>query len=80
MIHIHGETGIVGLGPEMWQFPEGKEPEIELPPYPRNVIEDMLRVIHEDATPAVDGYEGRRSVELNMAVYECARTGKSVTL
>ena len=58
MIHIHGEKGIVGLGPEMWQFAEGEEPEIELPPYPGNVIQDMLRVIHEDAAPAVDGMRG----------------------
>ena len=80
MIHIHGQDGIVGVGPEIWQFPEGKEPNIELPPYPKNVIEDILRVVHDDAPPAVDGLEGRRSVELNMAIYECSRTGQEVTL
>ena len=80
MIHIHGEKGIVGLGPEMWEFVNGDEPNIELPPYPKNVIEDALRVINDGASPAVDGYEGKRSVALNMAIYECARTGLSVTL
>ena len=80
MVHIHGQTGIVGVGPDVWQFPEGEEPEIELPPYPGNVIQDAIRVVNEDAAPAVDGYEGRRSVELNMAIYECARSGKAVTL
>ena len=53
---------------------------IELPPYPNSVIEDALRVINDGASPAVDGYEGRRSVALNMAIYECARTGKAVEL
>ena len=45
-----------------------------------NVIEDALQVINEGGSPAVDGYEGRRSVALNMAIYECARTGKAVEL
>ena len=79
MIHVHGEKGIVGLGPDMWEFIDD-EPNIELPPYPNSVIEDALRVIHNGASPAVDGYEGRRSVALNMAIYECARTGKAVEL
>ena len=80
MIHVHGEKGIVGLGPEIWEFVDDDEPEIELPPYPDNVIEDALQVINEGGSPAVDGYEGRRSVALNMAIYECARTGKAVEL
>ncbi len=80
MIHVHGQDGVVGVGPDMWQFTEGKEPEIELPPYPGNVIQDILQVVHEGGTGAVDGREGRRSVELNMAIYECARTGKEVIL
>ena len=48
--------------------------------YPTNVVEDAIRVIREDTIPAVDGREGRRSVELNLAIYESARTGKSVSL
>lgn len=80
MIHIHGEKGIVGLGPEMWDFVDGGEPDITLPPYPNNVIEDAIRVINDGASPAVDGYEGRRSVALNMAIYECARSGKAISL
>ncbi len=80
MIHIHGEKGIVGLGPEMWQFADDDEPDITLAPYPNNVIEDALRVINDGASPAVDGYEGKRSVALNMAIYECARTGKAINL
>ena len=57
-----------------------KNPKSSCPPYPNNVIEDAIQVIHNGGSPAVDGYEGRRSVALNMAIYECARTGKAVEL
>ncbi len=79
MIEIHGENGVIGLGPSVWSFKE-EEPTIELPPYPKNVIEDAIRVIKENAQPAVDGYEGKKSVALNMAIYECARTGNPISL
>ena len=79
MINIHGDKGSVGLGPDIWAFTDG-EPEFDLPNYPTNVVEDAIRVIREDTIPAVDGREGRRSVELNLAIYESARTGKSVSL
>ena len=79
MINIHGDKGSVGLGPDIWAFTDG-EPEFDLPDYPTNVVEDAIRVIREDTIPAVDGHEGRRSVELNLAIYESARTGKSVPL
>jgi len=79
MIHIHGEKATIGLGPAVWKFKE-EEPEINLPPYPENVIQDALRVVRDGAAPAVDGYEGRKSVALNLAIYECARTGQPVTL
>ena len=79
MIEIHGEKGVIGKGPDLWEF-VGEEPEIEVPPGPGNVIQDAIRVINEGAEPAVDGYEGRKSVELNLAIYESARTGKEVKL
>ena len=79
MVQIHGEKGIVGIGPEVWEFKED-EPEIDLSPYPANVVEDAIRVVQEGAAPAVDGYEGKRSVALNMAIYEASRTGKPVDL
>jgi UDP-N-acetyl-2-amino-2-deoxyglucuronate dehydrogenase len=77
MIQIHGDKGVVGIGPSVWKFTDS-EPEIELPPYPNSVIEDAIRVVREGAKPAVDGYEGKRSVALNMAIYEAARSGKAV--
>jgi predicted dehydrogenase len=79
MIQIHGEKGVVGIDPNAWNFKEG-EPQIELPPYPQNVIQDAIQVIREGAAPAVDGYEGKKSVAINLAIYESARTGRPVEL
>ncbi len=77
MVQIHGEKGVIGIDPHVWQFKEG-EPEINLPPYPKNVIQDAIRVIRDGAQPAVDGYEGKKSVALNLAIYESARKGQPV--
>jgi predicted dehydrogenase len=43
-------------------------------------ITDMIRAIREDAPPAVDGYAARRPVEIILAIYESARTGREVRL
>lgn len=43
-------------------------------------IEDMIRAIQTDTTPMVDAVEGRKSVEIVLAVYESARTGKMIHL
>ncbi|HSU97432.1 MAG TPA: Gfo/Idh/MocA family oxidoreductase, partial [Gemmatimonadaceae bacterium] len=44
--------------------------------YYRNV----LRVLRGEAVPDTDGREGRKSLEIILAIYESARTGKSVSL
>lgn len=41
-------------------------------------IEDMIRAIREDRQPAVDGAEGRKPLEIVMAVYESSRTGETI--
>lgn len=43
-------------------------------------IKDFCDAISKDRPPAVDGHEGRRSVEIIRAIYKSAHTGKSVTL
>lgn len=43
-------------------------------------IKDFVDAINKDRPPAVDGYEGRRSVEIIMAIYKAAQTGKTVKL
>lgn len=44
--------------------------------YYRNV----LRVLRGEAVPDTDGREGRKSLEIILAIYESARTGKAVSL
>jgi predicted dehydrogenase len=41
---------------------------------------DVLEAIEQGRKPAVDGYEGRRSVEIILAIYKAAEAGKSVKL
>lgn len=41
---------------------------------------DVLAAIQENRAPAVDGHEGRRSVEIILAIYKSAETGAPVTL
>jgi predicted dehydrogenase len=41
---------------------------------------DVLTAIRERRPPAVDGQEGRRSVEVILAIYKAAETGKVVKL
>ncbi len=43
-------------------------------------FKDFLQAIKKDTKPAIDGYEGRRSVEVIRAIYKSAKTGKAVGL
>jgi UDP-N-acetyl-2-amino-2-deoxyglucuronate dehydrogenase len=43
-------------------------------------FQDVLDAIAKDRTPAIDGPEGRRSVEIILAVYKAAETGRVVKL
>ena len=45
-----------------------------------NIIEDMILAINKGIAPNVDGYEGRRSVELIEAIYKSSETGKVIPL
>jgi predicted dehydrogenase len=40
----------------------------------------MIHAIETDAQPMVDAVEGRKAVEIVLAIYESARTGKMVHL
>jgi predicted dehydrogenase len=78
-VQVHGTKGIVGTGPEIWEFvDEGVDVEVE--PGPRNTTEDCLRVLREGAPPACDGEQGRRTVELFNAIYKSCREGREVAL
>jgi UDP-N-acetyl-2-amino-2-deoxyglucuronate dehydrogenase len=43
-------------------------------------FEDVLRAIKKGGSPSVDGPEGRRSVEIILAIYKAAETGGAVKL
>ena len=44
------------------------------------LFRDFLDAIQEDRAPAIDGSEGRKSVELILAIYESAKTGQPVKI
>lgn len=44
------------------------------------LFRDFLEAIDQDRPPAIDGREGRRSVELILAIYESAKSGRKITL
>jgi predicted dehydrogenase len=46
----------------------------------RRVMEDFAQAIRQGRKPAVDGEEGRRSLELVMALYRSSRLGKPVAV
>ncbi|MBN2473457.1 MAG: Gfo/Idh/MocA family oxidoreductase [Pirellulales bacterium] len=41
---------------------------------------DVLKAIKKGTTPAIDGHEGRRSVEVILGIYKAAETGRAVKL
>jgi predicted dehydrogenase len=43
-------------------------------------FKDVIKAIKSGSTPLVDGHEGRRSVEIILAIYKSAETGKAVDL
>ncbi len=46
----------------------------------RRQIEDMMHAVIENRAPMIDGREGRKSLELVVALYAAANEGKPVTL
>ena len=41
---------------------------------------DVIKAINEGTKPTIDGIEGRRSVEIILAIYKAAETGGSIEL
>jgi predicted dehydrogenase len=46
----------------------------------RRQFQNVLEAIKRKTTPLIDGPEGRRSVEIILAIYKAAETGRAVTL
>ncbi|GAH11858.1 unnamed protein product [marine sediment metagenome] len=95
-IDLHGQKGSVtlaGLPPKVvdWKVVEEKDnidiekipEELELEnPYclHKQVIQDMVEAINEDRPPAINGPEGRKSLEVIHAIYQSAREGREISL
>ncbi len=93
-LEIHGETGtaiIEGGKMTKWVI-EGEEEEVteegekdaaaDAAAISANShalqIQDLVDAINEDRKPLVDGYEGKKALEVIMAVYQSSKTGKVV--
>lgn len=75
---------------EAWEFPESEEEKKQIfasqesdPPTVygfghREVISDMIQAIREDRTPAIPGEEGRKALEIILAIYKCQLTKEPV--
>ena len=83
-VDVHGDKGGVTTTKgkiEALHFPKGVEPpELPQPDGSANVVEDVIGVLRKGKKPAVDGSEGRRSVELLCTIYESARRGEQIEL
>jgi len=72
---------------EVWEFPESQGEKQQIfaaqendPPTVygfghREIIEDMIQAIQNDTLPAVPGEEGRKALEIILAIYKCQETG-----
>lgn len=74
-------------GAENWPAEVEAEEQAALPiagnleTYGHNTqIADMIEAVREGRPPAVSGEEGRRSLEVCLAIYESARTGREVVV
>jgi len=77
---------------EVWEFPGSEEEKKQIfasqesdPPNiygfgHRAIIEDMINAVKTDGTPAIPGEEGRKALEIILAIYRCQETGEAVKL
>jgi predicted dehydrogenase len=75
---------------ETWEFPESEEEKQQIfasqendPPDVygfghREIISDMIQAIREDRVPAIPGEEGRKALEIILAIYKCQETKEPV--
>lgn len=83
-IEVHGVRGAAILENHKATTFAVKGESGEAPPYaysgPKNVIEDVLAAIGNRTPPRVTGEEGRKSIEIVIAIYRSAKSGKPVEL
>lgn len=85
-LEVHGTQGGVLMedalgGTGRYLLPaDVKERMAQVPNPVHSIVEDAIRVIRDGAQPAVDGREGRRTVQLLESIYRSARTGRTVAV
>jgi len=83
-MEIHGSKMAAAWGSVNGQWCKSLPEGTDLPPRPadapKNIFEDVVRSLRQGTKVLVDGREGRKSVELILAVYKSAMTGKPVRL
>jgi len=69
---------------ELYQLQDNENPSLDEfqvdPNRPKNIIEDMISAITKGTPVAVDGIEGRKSVEIFCAMYESSQKGVPVEI
>ncbi|MGI6119273.1 MAG: Gfo/Idh/MocA family protein [Desulfosporosinus sp.] len=77
---------------EVWEFPDSEEEKKEIfahqaadPPTVygyghRELIKDFIHAIREDREPAISGEEGRKALEIILAIYQCQETKAPIVL
>ncbi|WP_028547408.1 Gfo/Idh/MocA family protein [Paenibacillus sp. UNC451MF] len=91
----HGSIIYSDSGIKLWKTVDGTEPPVlssdrkaEGSDNPQAIsedghfilVDDLIHAIREDREPLISGIEARKSVELILAIYESARTGREVKL
>jgi UDP-N-acetyl-2-amino-2-deoxyglucuronate dehydrogenase len=80
-LHLKDEGG-VPVGPYGLDSSKHSQPGSQQPEGDAHIqqIADIIRAIRADETPVVDGAEARHDVEIILAIYESARTGREFLL
>lgn len=81
LIQVHGDKGgVITEGDKItfWKVAEEEKSSLNEDSFLRNAVEDTSIAIKEDRKPWVNGEEGRKSLEVIMAIYESSRKGKAV--
>jgi len=82
-IDVHGTKGAVTTARgnlTVWQTEDEYDPQTYDYTGPSDIIEDVVGMLLDGKEPYVTGPEARKSVEIVLAIYESAATGKEVTL
>ena len=68
------------LTPSDQQFVDGWEPNEPFGASHQRQLKLILEALHEGETPPVPAAETRKAVDIILAIYESAKTGKRVTV